>query len=58
MLVDDRLRLLGPKDTEGCVPGVFALGDCAINVDTPLPQLAQVAQQQAKYLGKVRGRWC
>lgn len=31
---------------------VFALGDCACNVDKPLPQLAQVAMQQAKFLAK------
>jgi hypothetical protein len=37
--VDGRLRLLGRED------GVFALGDCAVGDQVPLPQLAQVAQQ-------------
>jgi len=40
---------------EGCVyRGVFAMGDCAGDVDNPLPPLAQVAAQQAKYLSLVR----
>jgi NADH:ubiquinone reductase (non-electrogenic) len=35
------------------VPGVYALGDCCANMDTPLPPLAQVAEQQGKYLAAV-----
>lgn len=31
----------------------FALGDCACDKDKPLPALAQVASQQAKYLAKL-----
>ncbi|SPQ95654.1 unnamed protein product (mitochondrion) [Plasmodiophora brassicae] len=34
-------------------PGVYALGDCAVNEKEPLPCTAQVAQQQAKYLARV-----
>lgn len=29
---------------------VYAIGDCAVNEDEPLPQTAQVAQQQGKHL--------
>eukprot|EP00877_Chromochloris_zofingiensis_P007537 jgi/Chrzof1/3036/Cz12g09060.t1 len=32
------------------VPDVYALGDCCANTDAPLPALAQVAEQQGKYL--------
>ena len=46
IIVDDRLRVPG-------VDGVFALGDCAVSQDKPLAMLAQVANQQGKYLGKV-----
>jgi len=46
ILVDDRLRVPGHQ-------GVYALGDCAVSEDRPLAQLAQVANQQGKYLGKV-----
>ena len=35
------------------VPGVFALGDCCASADHPLPALAQVAEQQGKYLAKM-----
>ena len=31
---------------------IFALGDCSANMQTPLPALAQVAEQQGKYLAK------
>jgi len=46
ILVDDRLKVPG-------VEGVHALGDCAVSQDRPLAMLAQVANQQGKYLGKV-----
>ena len=36
----------GPKD-------VYALGDCAVQPEKPLPMIAQAAKQQAIYLGKV-----
>jgi hypothetical protein len=32
---------------------VFALGDCCANLDRPLPALAQVAEQQGRYLAKL-----
>lgn len=32
------------------VPDVYAMGDCCANVDAPLPALAQVAEQQGRYL--------
>lgn len=34
------------------VPGVFALGDCASPANANLPQLAQVAEQQGRYLAR------
>ncbi|KAK9842472.1 hypothetical protein WJX81_001619 [Elliptochloris bilobata] len=34
------------------VPDVYSMGDCCANVETPLPALAQVAEQQGKYLAK------
>jgi NADH:ubiquinone reductase (non-electrogenic) len=33
-------------------PGVYAMGDCANPSDQPLPQLAQVAEQQGRYLAR------
>ena len=41
-----RLQVEGRND-------VFAIGDCAVNVNQPLPMIAQAAKQQAVYLGKV-----
>ena len=38
--MDSHLRVLGHADK-----GVFALGDCAVSTDRPLPPLAQAAQQ-------------
>jgi len=35
------------------VPDIYALGDCCANPDNPLPALAQVAEQQGKYLARV-----
>ncbi|KAG2447458.1 hypothetical protein HYH02_007781 [Chlamydomonas schloesseri] len=35
------------------VPHVYALGDVCANPDKPLPALAQVAEQQGRYLAKV-----
>lgn len=43
LLTDDHLQLLGS-------PGVYALGDCAHPQEQNLPQLAQVAEQQGRYL--------
>jgi NADH dehydrogenase len=38
------------------VPEVFALGDCAANVDAPLPTLAAVASRQAEWLAKTMNK--
>jgi NADH:ubiquinone reductase (non-electrogenic) len=43
LVVDGHLRLAGHDD-------VYALGDCAVDPDNPLPATAQAAQQQGKYL--------
>ncbi|CAM9254090.1 unnamed protein product [Pylaiella littoralis] len=43
--IDGRLRVPGME-------GVFAMGDAAVNPDNPLGPLAQVADQQGKYLAK------
>ncbi|KAI5817581.1 pyridine nucleotide-disulfide oxidoreductase-domain-containing protein [Pyronema omphalodes] len=53
--VDSRLRVLvEPKEGGEAKPlkDVFALGDCASIKDQMLPATAQVANQQAKWLGK------
>jgi NADH dehydrogenase FAD-containing subunit len=49
LITDDHLRLPGQKE-------IFALGDCARPEGGELPQLAQVAEQQGNYLGKVLNR--
>jgi len=46
ILVDNKLRVKGLEE-------VYAIGDCAVSEDRPLAMLAQVANQQGKYLGKV-----
>ena len=43
IVVDGHLRVPG-------VDGVWALGDCAVSREAPMPATAQVAQQQGKYL--------
>ena len=45
VLVDERLQVPGRE-------GVFALGDCAVSATQPLAMLAQVANQQGKYLAR------
>lgn len=35
------------------VDSMYALGDCCANMDNPLPPLAQVAEQQGKYLAHI-----
>ena len=45
ILVDDQLQVGGQTD-------VFALGDCAVCEAQPLAMLAQVANQQGKYLAR------
>lgn len=49
LAVDDRLQLLHNGKP---VPNVYAIGDCAANVNTPLPTLAAVASRQGSYLAK------
>eukprot|EP00904_Undaria_pinnatifida_P011571 jgi/Undpi1/7544/HiC_scaffold_22.g10017.m1 len=49
LVTDDWLRVLG-------APSVFALGDCAVVDDKPLPQTAQVASQQGTYLARLFSR--
>ena len=46
ILVDDRLKVEG-------IENVYAIGDCAVSREEPLPMIAQAAKQQAVYLGKV-----
>ena len=46
ILMDSQLRVLDVED-------VYALGDCAVSQEKPLAMLAQVANQQGKYLAKV-----
>ena len=47
LLVDPYLRVKGQEGK------VWAIGDCAELEETPLPQLAQVANQQASYLANI-----
>eukprot|EP00752_Nemacystus_decipiens_P007861 g7023.t1 len=49
LVTDDWLRVLG-------APSVFALGDCSVVEDKPLPQTAQVASQQGAYLARLFSR--
>jgi NADH:ubiquinone reductase (non-electrogenic) len=46
LVTDDFLRVTGHEN-------VFALGDCACPQGQELPQLAQVAEQQGRYLGNL-----
>lgn len=47
LVVDQRLRVKGKEGS------VWAIGDCAVQRENPLPQLAQAAQQQGKYVAEV-----
>ncbi|GMI20402.1 hypothetical protein TeGR_g6843 [Tetraparma gracilis] len=49
IVTDEFLRVKGREGK------VWAIGDCAEVEGKPLPQLAQVAQQQARYLARVMG---
>jgi NADH:ubiquinone reductase (non-electrogenic) len=49
ILVDELLRVTGRE-------GAYAVGDCAVVGEPPLPATAQVAQQQGKYLAKALER--
>lgn len=56
LITDSRLQVQledfrGGKETE-TLPSVYALGDCAVVQDANYPATAQVASQQAVYLGK------
>lgn len=46
ILIDDHCRVRGVED-------VYAIGDCAVNPDAPLPQLAQPAIQMGDYVAGV-----
>eukprot|EP00035_Acanthoeca_spectabilis_P037029 m.43202 g.43202 ORF g.43202 m.43202 type:complete len:471 (+) comp8401_c0_seq2:122-1534(+) len=46
ILVDAKLQVLGYEER------IWALGDCAANQDKPLAALAQVAEQQARYVAR------
>lgn len=48
--VDPWLRALGGQGK------IFALGDCSVNIDAPLPATAQVASQQGEYLARIFSR--
>lgn len=48
---DQCLRLLNREG--GVMPDVYAIGDCSIIQDDPLPCTAQVAKQQAQYLARI-----
>ena len=47
--IDSQLRVLA---NGAPIPSVYALGDCAADVKTPLPTLAAVASRQGKFLAK------
>ena len=47
--MDSHLRVPGEE-------GVYALGDCAVSGERPLAMLAQVANQQGKYLARALNR--
>lgn len=53
LVIDSKLRLLSPQNQPLLDGKIFALGDCAEDLQKPLPMLAQVASQQAIYLAKV-----
>ena len=48
ILVDDKLLV----DSTICRERMFAIGDCAVNKETPLAPLAQVARSQAMWLAQ------
>lgn len=47
-----RVQLDGPSGQRSTLPDVFAMGDCAVVGDANYPATAQVASQQAVYLGR------
>merc|ERR1712015_398975 len=54
ILIDDQLRI--HDDSIPFHRDVFAIGDCAANFERPLGLLAQVANQQGKYLAAYLNR--
>lgn len=46
IVIDGWLRVAG-------APNVYAIGDCTLQADTPMPATAQVASQQGAYLGRL-----
>ena len=46
-----RILVDGSLEVEGR-PGVYAIGDCATPRERPLPQLAQVAEQEGRWLAR------
>lgn len=46
VIVDDEFRVLNSES-------IYAVGDCAVIADNPLPPTAQVAQQQGTHLAKI-----
>ncbi|HYM11941.1 MAG TPA: FAD-dependent oxidoreductase [Bryobacterales bacterium] len=49
ILVDGHLRVPGCEN-------IYALGDCAANLENPLPETAQVAMKQGRYLARALNR--
>ncbi|CAD7695202.1 unnamed protein product [Ostreobium quekettii] len=52
MTADETLHIAGSEEELEPVDGVYGLGDCSANPANPLPALAQVAEQQGKYLAR------
>jgi NADH dehydrogenase FAD-containing subunit len=64
LVVDGKLRLVkrtDPNDKKSLAPvgdgSAFGLGDCACDQTMPLPQLAQVAGQQGKYVAETLNKY-
>jgi NADH:ubiquinone reductase (non-electrogenic) len=60
ILTDEEQPVDGQITQDGAlgipVPDVYAMGDCCANAQSPLPALAQVAEQQGKFLARVLNR--
>ena len=46
LIIDSWCRVRGTK-------GIFAIGDCTFDLESPMPATAQVASQQGSYLGRL-----
>jgi NADH:ubiquinone reductase (non-electrogenic) len=57
LLTDEEQPIDGQELKDGALgiplPDVFAMGDCCANAQSPLPALAQVAEQQGRFLARV-----